>query len=107
MKTSSKKVRTTEQVLKEQEAQAKADRERALAIRRKGVAALAADSSNVWLEVAAELDKFVGAPFVKFTKQGEYAITDTETIPLGTRCLAHVDEAELGWRKWADGKPIE
>ena len=69
--------------------------------------ALTAAGSNAWIEVAAELDRCVGSPFLKFTKTGEYAISETETIPAGTRCIAHVDAAEFGWRKWQGGKPVD
>jgi hypothetical protein len=106
MKTSSKKkARSTEEVLKDQEAQANAARENAVA--KAGTTALAADSSNPWIEVSAELDKFVGAPFVRFSKQGAYEISDTEAIPVSTRCTAHADEIEFGWRKWLDNKIVE
>ena len=107
MKPSSKKTKvpTTEQVLKEQEAQAKATRENAVV--KAGNTALIADGSNPWIEVSAELDKFVGAPFVRFSKQGEFEISDTETIPAGTRCVAHADEIMFGWRKWLDNKVVE
>jgi hypothetical protein len=101
-----KKGRTTEQVLKEQEAQANAARENAVAVRTSNTALLA-DSSNPFIEVSAELDKFVGAPFVRFSKQGEFEISETETIPAGTRCIAHVDEVMFGWRKWLDNKLVE
>jgi hypothetical protein len=102
--TKQKAVRTTEQVLKEQEARAKATRENAVV--KAGSTALIADGSNPWIEVSAELDKFVGAPFARFSKQGEYEISDTETIPAGTRCVAHADEIEFGWRKWQDNKVV-
>jgi hypothetical protein len=98
-----KKVRTTEDVLKEQKAQAKAARENVPAIR--GSTALAADGNNPWIEIGAELDKYLGAPLLKFTKQGEFAISETDTIPDGARCIAHCDLMEIGWVKWSDGKP--
>jgi hypothetical protein len=69
--------------------------------------ALAIDSLNPWIEIASELDKFVGAPFLKFTKTGEFAISDTDLVPNGTRCIGHIDQAEFGWRKWQGGKPID
>src|SRR5262245_40039147 len=99
-----KKVRTTEDVLKDQEAKAKAERENALAMKTNSTA-LSADSSNPWIEIGAELDKYLGAPLLKFTKQGEFAISDVNTIADGTRCIAHCDLMEIGWVKWADGKP--
>jgi hypothetical protein len=106
MTTTKRKARTTEEVLKEQEEQAKAARENAVTVRASGTA-LATDSSNPWIDVSAELDKFVGAPFVRFSKQGEFEISETETIPAGTRCTAHVDEVMFGWRKWLDNKLVE
>jgi hypothetical protein len=106
MRTAKKKHRTTEDVLREQEAQAKAARENALTVK-KGSTALSADGSNPWIEVSAELDRFIGAPFVRFSKQGEFAISDTETIPAGTRCVAHCEEISFGWRKWLDNKVVD
>src|SRR5262249_4469541 len=102
-----KRIPETEDILKQQEAQAKAQRENENAVARlKGSTALTPDGTNAWLEVSTELDRFVGAPFVKFSKQGEYAVSDTESIPAGTRCVAHVDEAEFGWRYWWGGKSV-
>jgi hypothetical protein len=101
-----KKVRTTEDVLKEQEARAKAERENVPAVKTSSTA-LSADGSNPWVEIGAELDKFLGAPLLKFTKQGEFAISDVITIPDGTRCIAHCDLMEIGWVKWADGHPSD
>jgi hypothetical protein len=106
MKASAKrKGRTAEQVLKEQETRANAARENAVV--RKSGTALVADASNPWIEVSAELDKFIGAPFVRFSKQGEFAISDTETIPAGTRCFAHANEIMFGWRKWVNNQLVE
>lgn len=75
------KIRTTENVLKEQQAQAKAEKDNALAVKANSNA-LVADESNPWLEIAAELDRLIGAPYLKFSKQGEFAISDTETVGL-------------------------
>ena len=84
----------------------KAEKESAIAVRSKD-SALAADNDNAWLEVSAELDRFIGAPFVKFTKTGDYAISDVENLPNGSRCIAHADETEFGWTLWQGGKPTE
>jgi hypothetical protein len=65
--------------------------------------ATAADT-NCWLEVSAELDKFFGAPFLKFDKQGQFTAGDIDIVPAGTRCVAHVDDCEFGWRKWLGSK---
>jgi hypothetical protein len=62
---------------------------------------------NPWMEVSYVLDQFVGAPRLKFTKDGEFAISDTENVPAGTRCIAHVDALEFGWVKWVDNQPVE
>jgi hypothetical protein len=74
-----RKVRTTEQVLKEQKAQAVRD----LTVAPAASTALSA-SGNCWLEIGTELDKYLGLPLAKFSKQGEYAINDIDTIPTGT-----------------------
>jgi hypothetical protein len=99
-----RKGRTTEDVLKEQEEQAKAARENAPAAATKS-AALTVDNSNPWIEIGTELDKYLGAPLLRFTKQGEFAVNDTDTVPVGTRCVAHCDMMEIGWVMWVDGKP--
>jgi hypothetical protein len=62
---------------------------------------------NPWMEVSAVLDQFVGAPRLKFTKDGEFAISDTETLRAGTRGIAHVDAAGFDWVKWVDNLPAE
>jgi hypothetical protein len=108
-KTMSKKAtrpRTTEQVLKDQAEQAE-HRRGNTAMVKAAANALAADNDNPWLEVSAELDRFLGAPFVKFSKTGGYPISDTENLPDGVRCIAHTDETEFGWTRWQDGKPAE
>jgi hypothetical protein len=101
-----KKIRTTEDVLKEQKRQAQSDHGNTAMVR-KATNALAADENNPWIEVAAELDKFLGSPLCKFTKQGEFSISDIDSIPDGTLCVAHADEITLGWLLWTDGKPID
>jgi hypothetical protein len=103
-----KKGRTSKEVLEEQEQQAKAQRSAGnTAVVKAASNALTTDDSNPWLEVSAELDKFLGAPLLKFTKQGEFSISDIENIPDNTRCIAHADEIEFGWVKWVDGKPAD
>jgi hypothetical protein len=101
-----RKARTTEDVLKEQEARAKAERENVPAVKTSSTA-LATDNANPWIEIGAELDKFLGAQMLKFNRQGEFALSDIDTVPSGTRCVAHCDAMELGWVKWADGKPVD
>jgi hypothetical protein len=100
------KKRTTEDVLKEQAARATAEREKVPAVKSSSTA-LSVDGSNPWIEIGAELDKFLGAPLLKFTKQGEFAISDVDAIAAGTRCIAQCNLMELGWVKWADGRPVE
>jgi hypothetical protein len=101
-----RKARTSEDILREQEEAAKASRENAL-VKKASNTSLVADPGNAWLEVSSELDRFVGAPYLRFSKQGEFAISDTETIPAGTRCIAHTDEIQFGWRKWQDNKVVD
>jgi hypothetical protein len=74
---------------------------------KKAANALTGDASNAWIEISAELDKFLGAPLCKFTKQGEYSISDIDNTPDGTRCIAHADQISLGWQRWTDGKVVE
>ena len=101
-----RKVRTAEDVLKDQQRQADAQRGNT-AVVKKAENALTPDDSNPWIEISAELDKFLGAPMCKFTKQGEFSISDIDNIPAGTRCIAHADQISLGWQKWEDGKPVD
>jgi hypothetical protein len=98
-----RKVRTTEDVLKDQQRQADGN----TAMVKKAANALAADDSNPWIEVSTEIDKVIGAQMCKFTKQGEFSISDIDNIPAGTRCIAHADQISLGWQRWEDGKPVE
>jgi hypothetical protein len=108
MKTSSKKVRTTQDILKEQEKQANAAREKALPVKREGSSMLVADSSNPWLELGNSLQDVLGLPRLKFPKEGgKYAISESESIPLGTRAIAHADKIELGWKHWKDNQCID
>jgi hypothetical protein len=101
-----KKIPTTEEVLKDQQRQADAQRGNAAMVK-KAANVLVPDVSNPWIEISAELDKFLGAPLCKFTKQGEYSISDIDNIPHGTRCIAHADQISLGWQRWADGKVVD
>jgi hypothetical protein len=101
-----KKVRTTEDILKEQARQVEAGKN-SQALTRAKSNALTADATNPWIEVGNELDKFLGMPLLKFSKEGTFAISDVETLPDGTRCVAHCDAIELGWVKWSDGKPVD
>jgi hypothetical protein len=101
-----KKVRTTEDVLKDQQKQADAQRGNTAMVK-KAANALAPDDNNPWIEVSAEIDKFIGAPMCKFTKQGEFSISDIDNIPDGTQCIAHANQISLGWQRWEDGKPVE
>jgi len=58
---------------------------------------------NPWSQIAGELDKVLGAPILKFTKNGTYALSDTDEVSTGTRCIARVDLVQTGWVKWVDG----
>jgi len=61
-------------------------------------------SGNPWSAFATELDKYIGAPILKFTKDGQFALSDTDSIPDGTRCAAQVNLVQTGWVKWRDGQ---
>jgi hypothetical protein len=100
--TAKRKMRTTKEILQDQKEQA--EKSTALANARPA-SALVADGSNPWLEIGAELDRFILAPLLKFSKQGEFAVNDVDNIPEGVRCVAHADEITLGWVKWVDGRP--
>ena len=97
-----RKARTVEEVRKSQIEEA--EKSTALA-KARPASALTADTLNPWIEVGAELDRFILAPLLKFTKTGEFAVNDTESIPVGVRCIAHSDEITVGWIKWVDGRP--
>jgi hypothetical protein len=64
-------------------------------------------SSNPWSTVASALDEYIGPTLIKFTKDGQFALSDVDTVPLGTRCIAHVDKVAFGWVKWSDNKVVE
>jgi hypothetical protein len=66
--------------------------------------AINGNGSNTWLEIAAELDQFFGLPFLRFSKAGEFTLSDVDVVAAGTRCVAHVTEVEHGWRKWLGNK---
>jgi len=99
------KVRTTEQVLREQEARAKAERENALTATEGN--ALIADNDNPWLEMSTALDKILGLPRLKFSKEAEYVVGESESLAIGTRVIAHADEIELGWKRWENNQLID
>jgi hypothetical protein len=101
-----KRNRTTEDVLKEQEKQAEAERGNTAMVKAASNA-LAADESNPWLEMSTELDRILGLPRMKFSKEGQYTIGEDEIIPLGTRVIAHADEMELGWTQWENNRPVD
>ena len=98
-----RKARTTEDELKEQEERARAARENVPAAAKS--TALTVDGTNPWIEIGTELDKYLGAPLLKFTKQGEFAVSDIDAVAAGTRCTVHCDMMEIGWIKWSDGRP--
>jgi hypothetical protein len=97
--------RTTEQVLKEQEQRAKAERENAVA--KAGSNALAGDGNNPWLEMGTALEQILGLERLRFAKEGGYFIGETDEVPLGTRGIGHVDEAELGYKKWVNNQCVD
>jgi len=44
---------------------------------------------------------------IKFTKDGHFALSDVDTVPIGTRCIAHVNKVAFGWVRWSDNKIVE
>jgi hypothetical protein len=94
-----KTIRTTEQAL----AQQKADAERAHQVPAKAngggaVTTAGGDSVDNYL---AEHAGGGGATFCRFTKDGQFAKTsDDEVIPLGTVYAAPVDKTQVGWIKF-------
>src|SRR5262245_38446689 len=89
-----KKIPTTEDVLKDQQRQADAQRGNTAMVK-KTANALTGDASNPWIEISTELDKFLGAPLCKFTKQGEFSISDIETSRM-ERGASHM-RMKSGW----------
>jgi hypothetical protein len=98
-----RKIRTAEEVLKEQEETVARDQKNAIALR-ESANALVADGGNPWLEMSAELDKVLGLPRMKFL-DGKFMIGDSEEIPLGTKIIAHASETEYGWTRWENNAP--
>jgi hypothetical protein len=72
-----------------------------VAVKKARIAVAAA--GNPWSQLALELEKHLGAPVLKFTKQGEFALSETDFIPEGTKVVARVDLIETGWVRWVDG----
>jgi len=66
-----------------------------------------ATPSNPWIEVSDVLSKYVGAPLLKFSKDGAFTVSDTESLPDGCRVVAHVDQVQFGWVKWQDGQRVD
>ena len=46
-------------------------------------------------------------PILRFEKGDWYAGQEDEDIPLGTKFAANIMEAEWGWLRWKDSKPVE
>jgi len=59
-------------------------------------------ASNPWSKLAAELDTVLGAPVLKYTKDGRFALSESDHVPDGTRCIARVDLIQTGWVKWRE-----
>jgi hypothetical protein len=93
-------------VLRDQEALIETER-RNTALARAKANALAADDTNPWTEIGAELDKILGFPRMKFTTAGEYSVGETEIIPKGTKGTAHANDIELGFKKWEDNRLLD
>jgi hypothetical protein len=63
--------------------------------------------ANPWSHLATELERFLGAPTVKFTKDGLFALSESDNIPAGTKCIARVDLIQTGWKLWRDGAVVK
>jgi hypothetical protein len=64
------------------------------------------DSGNAFLALAAALGG-TNKPILKFSK-GDWTVgQDADDMPAGTRLAADVENAELGWVRWYDRKPVE
>jgi hypothetical protein len=103
---SAKKARTTEDILKEQEAQAKVERENAFTVKT-GNNALVGSADNPWLELGTQLHEILGLPRMKFSKEADYLIGESESVPKGTKVVGHADETELGWVLWENNQPVD
>jgi hypothetical protein len=97
-KSKSTATKTTDQILKEQGATARADRENALTVKKEN--ALVADNDNPWSEMSTELDRVLGLPRMKFSKEGAFMIGDSEEIAMGSKVIARVGDTEYGWKRW-------
>jgi hypothetical protein len=56
---------------------------------------------------AASLSGGDQKPILKFQKGDWYLGQENEEIPNGTKLAANIMEAEWGWVRWSDGKPVE
>jgi len=63
--------------------------------------------ANPWLQVGGALAAHLGERRVKFSKQGDYALNDVDQVPIGTKCVAHVNELEFGYIKWRDNAVVD
>jgi hypothetical protein len=118
-------IRTVEEVLKQQAIDAERDRMEKMVATSPAISAswtspgqppviangkppAAARPANAWVEVSTALDRTLGGPLMKFTKFGEFTVgSDTDILPLGTRCVAHVDDVEFGWVKWVNNEKVD
>jgi hypothetical protein len=71
-----------------------------IAVRKTG--ARVATAGNPWSQLALELEKHLGASTLKFTKDGVFALSETESVPDGTKCVARVNLVQTGWKKWLE-----
>jgi hypothetical protein len=103
--------RTVEDVLRQQEADAerfRMERMRAapppVITNGKPPAAAPQPAANAWVEVSDALDRVLGGPLLKLSKQGEYTVgSDGDVLAVGTRVVGYVDRIEFGWARWSDG----
>jgi hypothetical protein len=65
------------------------------------------DAFAAFQAAAATLSGGDQRPLLRFQKGDWYLGQDNEEIPNGTRLAANIIEAEWGWVRWQDSKPVE
>jgi hypothetical protein len=100
------KVKTPAEILAEQEKQAEAERA-GNTMTKMGSTTLTGDADNPWLEFEGVLNQYIGAPYVKFTQHGTWALNEYDELPTKCRAVVRVDECVTGWKCWQNSKPVE
>jgi hypothetical protein len=68
---------------------------------------LATVNENAFLAAAASMAGGDQKPILKFSK-GDWTVgQEDEDVPIGTRLAADIVNAEWGWIRWHDNKPVE